>query len=108
MAEPMFRGSFTALITPFSNGSVDEQAFQDFVEWQIDQGTNGLVPCGTTGESPTLTHEEDMRVTKLCVETAAGRVPVVAGTGSNNTEEAISLSQAAKESGADAVLVVPP
>ena len=123
MAEPRFRGSFTALITPFENGSVDEpgavdgpgaagavdeQAFQDFVEWQIEQGTDGLVPCGTTGESPTLTHDEDMRVTRLCVEAAAGRVPVVAGTGSNNTEEAISLTRAAKESGADAALVVTP
>ncbi|MGF1611937.1 MAG: 4-hydroxy-tetrahydrodipicolinate synthase [Kiloniellales bacterium] len=104
----MFRGSIPALITPFANGKVDEKAFQDFVDWQIKQGSHGLVPCGTTGESPTLSHEEDMRVTALCVEAAAGRVPVIAGTGSNNTEEAILLSCAAKEAGADAVLVVTP
>ncbi len=108
MAGPMFRGSIPALITPFANGKVDEKAFQDFVDWQIKQGSHGLVPCGTTGESPTLSHEEDMRVTALCVEAAAGRVPVIAGTGSNNTEEAILLSCAAKEAGADAVLVVTP
>jgi len=104
----MFSGSFTALITPFANGKVDEKAFQDLVAWQIEQGTHGLVPCGTTGESPTLSHEEDMRVTALCVEAAKGRVPVVAGTGSNNTAEAIRLTRAAKEAGADAVLVVTP
>ncbi len=108
MTGPMFKGSATALITPFSNGSVDEGAFQRFVEWQIEQGTDILVPCGTTGESPTLSHEEDMRVTALCVEVAAGRVPVVAGTGSNNTEEAISLTRSAKEAGADGALVVTP
>ena len=108
MSGPMFRGSATALITPFKDGGVDEKGFQDLVNWQIEQGTDVLVPCGTTGESPTLTHEEDMRVAALCVEAAAGRVPVIAGTGSNNTEEAISLSRAAKEAGADAVLVVTP
>jgi len=108
MSEPMFQGSATALITPFSNGSVDEKAFQDFVEWQIDQGTNIVVPCGTTAESPTLSHDEDMRVTQLCVEVAKGRVPVIAGTGSNSTEEAISLTRHAKEAGADAALVVTP
>ena len=108
MSGPMFKGSIPALITPFANGKIDEQAFQDLVEWQIEQGSHGLVPCGTTGESPTLTHQEDMRVTALCVEAAGGRVPVIAGTGSNSTEEAISLSRAAKAAGADAVLVVTP
>ena len=108
MAEPLFKGSIPALITPFANGGVDEKAFQDLVDWQIKQGSHGVVPCGTTGESPTLTHEEDMRVTRLCVEAAAGRVPVIAGTGSNNTDEAIQLTRAAKEAGADAVLVVTP
>lgn len=108
MAEPLFKGSIPALITPFANGGVDEKAFQDLVDWQIKQGSHGVVPCGTTGESPTLTHDEDMRVTRLCVEAAAGRVPVIAGTGSNNTEEAIRLTRAAKEAGADAVLVVTP
>ena len=108
MPGPMFKGSLPALITPFANGKIDEQAFQDLVLWQIEQGSHGLVPCGTTGESPTLTHQEDMRVTALCVEAAAGRVPVIAGTGSNSTDEAISLSRAAKAAGADAVLVVTP
>ena len=108
MAEPLFKGSIPALITPFANGGVDEKAFQDLVDWQIKQGSHGVVPCGTTGESPTLTHDEDMRVTRLCVEAAAGCVPVIAGTGSNNTEEAIRLTRAAKEAGADAVLVVTP
>ena len=105
---PRFKGSLPALITPFSNGKVDEKAFQELVEWQIAQGSHGLVPCGTTGESPTLSHEEDMRVTSLCVEAAAGRVPVLAGTGSNNTEEAIRLTRHAKESGADGALIVTP
>jgi 4-hydroxy-tetrahydrodipicolinate synthase len=104
----MFKGSITALITPFRNGGVDEDAFQRFVEWQIEQGSHGLVSCGTTGESPTLSHEEDMRVTRLCVEAADGRVPVIAGTGSNNTAEAILLTRAAKEAGADGALIVTP
>jgi 4-hydroxy-tetrahydrodipicolinate synthase len=108
MVGPMFRGSMPALITPFSNGSVDEKAFQDFVQWQIDEGSHGVVPCGTTGESPTLTHDEDMRVTRLCVEVAGGKVPVIAGTGSNSTEEAIRLTQGARASGADAALIVTP
>jgi len=81
----MFKGSFTALITPFKGGKVDEAAFVKLVEWQIEQGTHGLVPCGTTGESPTLSHDEHKRVVKLCIETARGRVPVIAGAGSNNT-----------------------
>ncbi len=104
----MFKGSITALITPLRNGKIDEKAFQDFVEWQINQGSHGLVPCGTTGESPTLTHEEHERVIDLCVETANGKVPVIAGTGSNSTDEAISLTKFSKEVGADAALVVTP
>jgi 4-hydroxy-tetrahydrodipicolinate synthase len=105
---PNFKGSITALITPFKDGKVDERAFQRLVEWQIDQGTHGLVPCGTTGESPTLTHDEHRRVVELCVEAAAGRVPVIAGTGSNSTAEAVELTRHAKSAGADAVLVVTP
>ena len=104
----MFRGSLVALITPFSNGSVDEAGFQSFVDWQIKNGTEGLIPCGTTGESPTLSHREHERVVELCVEVAKGRVPVIAGTGSNSTEEAINLTRHAKECGADAALVVTP
>lgn len=104
----MFKGSFVALITPFRNGSVDEKAFRSFVDWQIDQGTHGVMPCGTTGESPTLSHEEHMRVTELCLDVARGRVPVLAGTGSNSTEEAISLTRHAKKAGADAALIVTP
>jgi 4-hydroxy-tetrahydrodipicolinate synthase len=105
---PTFKGSITALITPFKDGKVDERAFQRLVKWQIDQGTHGLVPCGTTGESPTLTHDEHRRVVELCVEAAAGRVPVIAGTGSNSTAEAVELTRHAKSAGADAVLVVTP
>lgn len=104
----MFNGSICALITPFRNGSVDEKAFESLVDWQIDQGTHGLVPCGTTGESPTLSHEEHMRVTEICISVAKGRVPVIAGAGSNSTAEAIALSKHAKEAGADAALVVTP
>jgi 4-hydroxy-tetrahydrodipicolinate synthase len=105
----MFRGSFTALVTPFrQDGSLDEKAFADLVEWQIGEGTQGLVPVGTTGESPTLSHAEHRRVVEICVETAKGRVPVIAGAGSNNTNEAIELSQYAEKVGADAVLVVTP
>jgi 4-hydroxy-tetrahydrodipicolinate synthase len=107
-AKTSFRGSFTALVTPFSNGSVDEKAFRALVDWQIAEGTNGLVPVGTTGESPTLSHEEHERVVEWCVEQAKGRVPVIAGSGSNSTEEAISLSKHAEKAGADAVLVVTP
>lgn len=104
----MFQGSIPALITPFKNGKVDEQAFQNHVEWQIEQGSDALVPVGTTGESPTLSHAEHHRVVELCVEAAKGRVPVIAGTGSNNTAEAISLQKHAKKAGADAGLVVTP
>ncbi|MEM7122293.1 MAG: 4-hydroxy-tetrahydrodipicolinate synthase [Pseudomonadota bacterium] len=102
----MFKGSFVALVTLFRNGQVDEKGYQEFINWQIEQGTNGLVPMGTTGESPTLSHDEDKRVVKWCVEAAGGRVPVIAGTGSNSTSECIELTQSAKESGADAVLIV--
>lgn len=104
----MFKGSITALVTPFKGGAVDEAAFQSFVEWQITEGSQGLVPCGTTGESPTLSHEEHNRVVSLCVEAAAGRVPVIAGAGSNSTREAIELVAHAKRVGADAALVVTP
>ena len=104
----MFSGSLTALITPFRNGEVDEKAFQEFVDWQIQEGSNGVVPVGTTGESPTLSHVEHKRVVELCVEAAKGKVPVVAGAGSNSTAEAVDLASHAKGAGADAVLVVTP
>ena len=104
----MLYGSIVALLTPFKNGKVDEAAFQSFVEWQVAQGTHGLVPCGTTGESPTLSHEEHNRVVELCIEAAGGKVPVIAGTGSNSTDEAISLTKHAKQAGATAALVVTP
>lgn len=105
----MFRGSFPALVTPFEeSGVLDEAAFRAFVEWQIAEGSHGLVPVGTTGESPTLSHDEHKLVVELCVETAAGRVPVIAGAGSNNTKEAIDLARHAEGAGADAVLVVTP
>jgi 4-hydroxy-tetrahydrodipicolinate synthase len=105
----MLRGSLTALVTPFRNGGAfDEKTFRDFVEWQIAEGTKGLVPVGTTGESPTLSHDEHRAVVKACVEVAKGRVPVVAGAGSNNTAEAVGLVEYAEEVGADAVLVVTP
>jgi len=107
-AKTSFRGSFTALVTPFKNGSLDERAFRDFVDWQIAEGTNGLVPVGTTGESPTLSHDEHYEVVEWCVDQARGRVPVVAGAGSNSTREAIALAQHAEKCGADAVLVVTP
>ena len=107
-ARTSFRGSFTALVTPFKNGSLDERAFRDLVEWQITEGTNGLVPVGTTGESPTLSHDEHNKVVAWCIDQAKGRVPVVAGAGSNSTKEAVELSQQAEKDGADAVLVVTP
>ncbi len=103
-----FKGSITALLTPFKNGKVDEKGFQSFVEGQIAEGIDGLVPCGTTGESPTLSHDEHKRVVELCVEAAQKRVPVIAGTGSNSTDEAIDLTQHAEKAGADAALVVLP
>jgi len=104
----MFKGSFVALITPFKNGEVDKSTFKSFVDWQIAEGTNGLVPCGTTGESPTLSHAEHDEVVELCIEATNGRVPVVAGTGSNSTAEAIRLTKNAKSAGADAALIVTP
>jgi len=105
---PPFQGSITALITPFRNGAVDEKAFAALVEWQIAEGSDGLVPCGTTGESPTLSHDEHREVVELCIEAASGRVPVIAGTGSNSTAEAVELTLHAKRAGADGVLVVTP
>jgi hypothetical protein len=107
--EDMLRGSLTALVTPFEkSGRFDEKAFRALVAWQIEEGTKGLVPVGTTGESPTLSHEEHRHVVKVCIEVAKGRVPVVAGAGSNNTEEAVGLVRFAEEAGADAALVVTP
>lgn len=99
-----FKGSLTALLTPFVKGKVDDKAFSSFVDWQIREGTNGLVPVGTTGEAPTLSHDEHKHVISLCIEVAKGRVPVVAGAGSNSTDEAIELTQFAKKAGAQAVL----
>jgi len=104
----MINGSITALVTPFKDGAVDEKAFQDFIDWQIDSGTHGLVPCGTTGETPTLSDKEHRRVIELCVEAANGRVPVIAGAGSNETTVSIAYAKKAKEVGADAALVVTP
>jgi 4-hydroxy-tetrahydrodipicolinate synthase len=102
----MFKGSFTALITPFKNGKVDDQAFTRLVEWQIEEGTHGLVPVGTTGECPTLSHEEHKHVVELCIKAAKKRVPVIAGAGSNSTQEAIDFTLHAKKAGANAVLHV--
>ena len=107
-AKTSFRGSFTALVTPFANGSVDEKAFRSLVDWQIAEGTDGLVPVGTTGGSPTLSHEEHRQVVEWCVEQVKGRVPVIAGAGSNSTSEAVELARHAQECGASAVLVVTP
>lgn len=104
----MFKGAFTALITPFRNGAVDEQALAEHVEWQIAEGIHGLVPVGTTGESPTLDYDEHKRVIEITIEVARKRVPVIAGTGSNSTDEAIELSQHARKAGADALLIVTP
>jgi 4-hydroxy-tetrahydrodipicolinate synthase len=104
----MFKGSFTALITPFRQGRIDEPAFRRFVEWQISEGTHGLVPVGTTGESPTLSYAEHKRIVELTVEIANGRVPVIAGAGSNATSEAVEFARHAAKVGADAVLVVTP
>jgi 4-hydroxy-tetrahydrodipicolinate synthase len=102
------RGSITALVTPFRDGKVDEEAFRAHVNWQIEEGTHGLVPVGTTGESPTLSHEEHDRVVRVCVEETRGRVPVIAGAGSNFTAEAVAFSRNAEEVGADALLIVTP
>ncbi len=103
-----FKGSLTALVTPFKSGKIDEDAFRSLVAWQIENGTSGLVPVGTTGESPTLNHVEHHRVVELCISEARGRVPVIAGAGSNSTEEAVSLARHAEKAGASGVLVVVP
>ena len=103
-----FHGSMPALVTPFKDGKLDEQAFRALIDWQISSGSHGLVPVGTTGESPTLSHEEHRRAVAICIDEARGRVPVIAGAGSNNTHEAIELSRHAEKAGADAVLVVTP
>ena len=107
-ARTSFQGSFTALATPFKNGSLDEEAFRGLVDWQLAEGTNGLVPVGTTGESPTLSHREHHQVVEWCIEQTRGRAPVIAGAGSNSTAEAIQMATDAEKAGADAVLVVTP
>jgi len=104
----MFSGSIVALVTPFRNNSVDETAFKDLIDWHLAEGTDGFVPVGTTGESPTLSHAEHERVIELCVDAVGGRAPVIAGTGSNSTDEAISLTRHAKAVGANAALIVTP
>ena len=106
--EALFGGSCVALITPFDGDGVDEHAFRKLVNWQITEGTNGLIPVGTTGESPTLSHEEHKRVVEICIEENAGRVPVIAGAGSNSTLEAVDFARHAASAGADALLVVTP
>src|SRR6187431_1088919 len=104
----MFRGSIPALITPFRDGKVDEDALSELVEWHVEEGSHGLVAVGTTGETPTLTHEEHEHVIEVVVKTAAGRIPVIAGAGSNNTDESVRLMRFAKGVGAAAALVVTP
>jgi len=104
----MFHGSITALITPFKNGEIDWKSFDNLVEWQIEKGTHALVPCGTTGESPTLSHDEHRAIVKRCVDVVKGRIPVIAGSGSNSTKEATELTQNAQNDGADAALVITP
>lgn len=103
-----FTGAFTALVTPFKNGAVDEEAYRAHIEWQIEQGIDGLVPCGTTGESATLSHAEHVQVIKICVDQVKGRVPVLAGAGSNNTTEAVELARHAKDAKADGALLITP
>ncbi|MEK7851190.1 MAG: 4-hydroxy-tetrahydrodipicolinate synthase, partial [Deltaproteobacteria bacterium] len=104
----MFRGSIVAIVTPFKDGKIDEKAFRDLIEFQINNGTDGIVPCGTTGESATLSHEEHERIIGLTLEAVNGRVPVIAGTGSNNTSEAVRLTKHAKKAGANAALLITP
>jgi 4-hydroxy-tetrahydrodipicolinate synthase len=108
MEKAKFHGSMPALVTPFKDGKIDEQAFRALIDWQIASGSHGLVPVGTTGESPTLSHEEHRRAVSICIDEARGRVPVIAGAGSNNTHEAVELARHAEKAGADAVLVVTP
>mgnify|MGYP006076866243 CR=1 FL=1 len=104
----MFKGSFTALITPFKDGQFDEESFRSLIDFQISSGIHGLVPTGTTGESPTLSHEEHIKIVEVCIEQANKKVPIIAGTGSNSTEEALYLTKHAEKAGADAALVVTP
>jgi 4-hydroxy-tetrahydrodipicolinate synthase len=104
----MFRGSIVAIVTPFKDGKIDEKAFRDLIEFQINNGTDGIVPCGTTGESATLSHEEHEKIIGLTIEAVNGRVPVIAGTGSNNTAEAARLTRHAKKAGANAALLITP
>ena len=103
-----FKGAFTALVTPFSNGQIDEEAYRQLIEWQVQSGINGVVPCGTTGESATMSHDEHKRVIRICVDQVKGRVPVLAGAGSNNTAEAVELTKFAKEAKADGALLITP
>lgn len=104
----MFKGSIVAIVTPFKNGKVDEKALGDLIEWHIAEGTNGLVPCGTTGESATLDYEEHYRVIEITIKTANGRIPVIAGTGANSTDETIMITEKAQKMGADGALLVAP
>ena len=108
MTRPMFHGSITALVTPMRDGKLDEGAFRRLVDWQIAEGTHGLVPVGTTGESPTVTHDEHNDVVRWCIEETRGRRPVIAGAGSNSTSEAVALSRQAEKDGADGLLIVTP
>jgi 4-hydroxy-tetrahydrodipicolinate synthase len=108
MEKAKFHGSMPALVTPFKDGKIDEQAYRALIDWQISSGSHGLVPVGTTGESPTLSHDEHRRAVSICIDEARGRVPVIAGAGSNNTHEAVDLARHAEKAGADAVLVVTP
>ncbi|WP_320170061.1 4-hydroxy-tetrahydrodipicolinate synthase [Maridesulfovibrio sp.] len=103
-----FQGALTALVTPFKDGAIDQDAYRELIEWQIEQGIDGLVPCGTTGEAATMTHEEQGEVIRICVEQVKGRIPVIAGAGSNNTKEAVNLTLLAKNAGADATLQITP
>ena len=104
----MFKGSITALVTPFKGDNLDENAYEKFIDFQISSGTHGIVPCGTTGESPTISHEEHKRLIEIAVKTSGGKIPVIAGTGSNSTDEAVDMTQFAEKAKADAALVVTP
>jgi len=104
----MFKGCFVAIVTPFRKGEVDENKFRELIQFQLEKGTDGIVPCGTTGESPTLSYEEHKRLIQITVQEVKGRVPIIAGTGSNSTKEAEELTQYAKEVGADAALIITP